>query len=476
MAAGRVDEAQVDTALTRLVNIQMRLGFFDPPARVPFTAIGAESVDTSEHRALAKEAADQALVLLRNAPVGHMSSRQGVRDGLVAGNGALPLSLATVRRVAVLGPLADDGRNMLGNYEGDPKVLISPLAGIRTLVETAIPLAKEAAVLDSEAAAEAARQVQQSECDAVVLVVGLRSEAGAGRLQVESGGGRPMDEAEGQDRTSLLLPGGQATLVRHVAAAAAAKAVAPPVILVLIGGGSMDVSEFDTPASNVSAILWAGYPGQAGGAAIADAIFGRTNPSGRLTTTWHRESFVQRVEMARMWMRPDAATGHPGRSHRFFVGDAEDILYPFGHGLSYATFHATLASVLPQRATLSTLASAGAWADSRALRQEIVAECTVHVTHRGGPPGAHVVLLMARPPSGTAGAPVQSLVAFERVVLAPGERRELQLRVSALALSFARDDDDGSRILPAGRWELWLEEGEAAHGSVVWASSLVLLG
>ena len=440
-----------DVALTRLLTIQMRLGFFDAKSpshhvRGPYGSIGLEAVDTNAHRQLAREAAEQSIVLLANKA------------------NALPLSASSVRRIALIGPLADDGQNQLGNYFGTPPYLSSVLDGLNSYRGKAIKVSHHEDSDDIEGASELA---SQDEIDAVVLVVGTVSEAGAGRTQVEQGDGskvKPMDEAEGLDRTSLLLHGNQSNLVRAVAAAAASAAKPRPVVLVLMSGGSLDVSEFDDIHSNVHAILWAGYPGQAGGEALASILFGDVSPSGRLTTTWHKEDFVKAVPFERMEMRPTSlpATSeavipsHPGLTHRFYNGGVGAPLYPFGHGLSYLQLKESIVKVVTRPAEMPT--ATAKWSDSKTLRRAIVATVTVKLEHLGGPSGAATVLLFARPPAGIAGvdgAPLQSLVAFERVphVAAGNKHHELQLEVSAYSLSFA--DADGTRVLPRGVWSLY---------------------
>lgn len=431
-----------DASLVRLISVQMRLGFFDAPDRGEFGHINGHAVDTPQHRALAREAAEQSLVLLSN----HRRT--------------LPLRRGSTRHVAVIGALADEPRNQLGNYYGEPLHLTSVLDGVRAHANV------EHLSGDNAAAAEEA--ARREDVDAVVVVIGLRSEAGAGVTQVEErqqgdGTQRPLDEAEGLDRTSLLLPHNQSYLVRAVAAAAATAAKQRPVVLVLICGGSMDVSEFDSSDSGVGAILWAGYPGQSGGEAIADTLFGLVSPSGRLTTTWHREDFAQRVAMEQMGIRP--TLGYPGRTHRFFDAsfyNGPEPLYTFGHGLSYTRCSEYIVAVAQSDAPIP-LQSVG-WADAPALRREVLAEVTVRVRHVGGPAGAHVVLLFASPPPVEVvlrGAPRQVLVAFKRIEwLEVNESINVVLDVTALSLSFARDDAQGTRIISRGDWALWVVAGE----------------
>lgn len=229
-------ESDVDGALTNTITVQMRLGMFDG-SRHPYAKLGPEDVCTASHQKLALQAARQGIVLLKN-------------DGP-----ALPLSQQRLGSVAVIGPNSDATVTMIGNYAGVPCGYTSPLQGIGKYARTihnegCVGVGCEKDDLFG-GAIEAA-----SKADATVLVMGLNQSI----------------EAEFVDRVGLLLPGRQQELVTKVAAASKG-----PVVLVLMSGGPLDVS-FAQNDPKIGAILWAGYPGQAGGAAIADVIFGAHNP------------------------------------------------------------------------------------------------------------------------------------------------------------------------------------------------------
>jgi len=184
-------------------------------------------VDTSAHRALAKDAADQSLVLLKNDAK------------------ALPLQPRDKLTLAVMGREAQATTNMQGNYYGTAPFLVSPVKGLESYAKV---ISNDGS--DISKSVEAVKSV-----DAVILVVGLQSE-----------GAKPADEAEGHDRTSLLLPGNQDDLVEKVSAAAATEK--KKTIVVVMGGGPVDISKIKQNP-NVDAIMWCGYPGQSGGDAIA---------------------------------------------------------------------------------------------------------------------------------------------------------------------------------------------------------------
>ncbi|CAF2010950.1 unnamed protein product [Brassica napus] len=233
---GLLTEYDVNLALANTITVQMRLGMFDGNLG-PYASLGPRDVCTLAHRHLALEAAHQGIVLLKN------SGR------------SLPLSPRRHRTVAVIGPNSDVTETMIGNYAGKACTYTTPLQGISRYART-LHQAGCAGVACRGNQGFGAAEAAAREADATVLVMGLDQSI----------------EAETRDRTGLLLPGYQQELVTRVAQASKG-----PVILVLMGGGPIDVS-FAKNNPRVAAIIWAGYPGQAGGAAIANIIFGAVNP------------------------------------------------------------------------------------------------------------------------------------------------------------------------------------------------------
>ncbi|CAD5196229.1 unnamed protein product [Musa acuminata subsp. malaccensis] len=432
---GKVSEADVDAALTHTVAVQMRLGMFDgEPSQQPFGNLGPQHVCTQAHRNLALEAARQAMVLLKNDA------------------GTLPLSPSRLRTVAVVGPNSDATVTMIGNYAGVPCAYTSPLKGIGGYVDTVHQVGCNNVACSGEqpigAAVEAARRA-----DAAIVVVGLDQSI----------------ESEGRDRVGLLLPGRQQELVSEVA-----KACRGPTVLVLMCGGPVDVS-FAKDDPNIAAILWAGYPGQAGGTAIAEVIFGAHNPGGKLPVTWYPQEYVEKVTMTNMAMRADPSTGYPGRTYRFYDGP---VVYSFGHGLSYTKFTHALADTPAQVSVpFDGLRAEPLFNASEPGRTVPVthARCDglsvpvhVDVTNAGDRDGSHTVLVYWRPPAAD-GAPSKQLVAFEKVHLAAGE----QVRV-LLGVDVCRDltvaDGDGIRRIPLGEHSLHV--GDLTHTISLQAESL----
>ncbi|KAG2705161.1 hypothetical protein I3760_05G039600 [Carya illinoinensis] len=235
---GLLAEAAIDKAITNNFGTLMRLGFFDgDPRKQLYGKLGPKDVCTPENQELAREAARQGIVLLKNSPA------------------SLPLSPTAIKSLAVIGPNANVTKTMIGNYEGIPCKYTTPLQGLTASVATTYqPGCTNVAC--STAQLDAAKKIAAL-ADATVLIMGADQSI----------------EAESRDRIDITLPGQQALLVTEVA-----KASKGPVILVIMSGGGMDIS-FAKSDDKITSILWVGYPGEAGGAAIADVIFGYFNPS-----------------------------------------------------------------------------------------------------------------------------------------------------------------------------------------------------
>jgi beta-glucosidase len=244
------------------------------------------------------------------------------------------------------------------------------------------------------------------EADAVVLVLGLNSRLEGEEMRVTVEGFR------GGDRTSLDLPRAQQDLMEQVVAAAAGK----PVVLVLLAGSAVAVNWAD---ANVPAILQAWYPGQAGGTAIADVLFGRVSPGGRLPVTVYRSAAD---------LPPFEDYAMKGRTYRFSTGSP---LYPFGHGLSYGRFEYTALRV-PATAIAGTPVPVSVMVRNAGsvVADEVV---QVYVTHEDAP----------------AGAPLRALEAFRRVTLAPGHSQRVDFTLDERALSVVHPD--GERRVGPGR-------------------------
>ncbi|OIV91003.1 hypothetical protein TanjilG_16963 [Lupinus angustifolius] len=432
---GLLNEGEVNNALVNTLTVQMRLGMFDgEPSAQPYGHLGPRDVCTQAHQDLAHEAAKQGIVLLKN-------------------NGpSLPLSLRRHHTVAVIGPNSDVTVTMIGNYAGIACAYTSPLQGIGRYAKTIheVGCTNVACKDDKQfvGALDAARQA-----DATVLVMGLDQSI----------------EAETMDRVGLLLPGYQQQLVSKVAAASKG-----PTILVLMSGGPVDIT-FAKNDPRIKGILWAGYPGQAGGAAIADILFGTANPGGKLPITWYPQEYLQNLPMTNMAMRSSVSKGYPGRTYRFYNGP---VVYPFGYGLSYTHFIHSLASA-PK--VLSVPVAGHHHGNSSNISNKAIrvthARCSklsislqVYVKNIGSKDGTHTLLVFSTPPSGNGHwAPHKQLVAFEKVHVPAKARQRVQINIHVCKL-LSVVDKLGTRRIPLGEHSLHI--GDIKHSLSLQALTL----
>ncbi|VVA24633.1 PREDICTED: beta-D-xylosidase [Prunus dulcis] len=422
---GLVSQLEINWALANTMTVQMRLGMFDgEPSAHQYGNLGPRDVCTPAHQQLALEAARQGIVLLENR------------------GRSLPLSTRRHRTVAVIGPNSDVTVTMIGNYAGVACGYTTPLQGIGRYTRTI----HQAGCTDVHcngnqlfgAAEAAARQA-----DATVLVMGLDQSI----------------EAEFVDRAGLLLPGHQQELVSRVA-----RASRGPTILVLMSGGPIDVT-FAKNDPRISAIIWVGYPGQAGGTAIADVLFGTTNPGGKLPMTWYPQNYVTHLPMTDMAMRADPARGYPGRTYRFYRGP---VVFPFGLGLSYTTFAHNLAHgpTLVSVPLTSLKATANSTMLSKAVRVSH-ADCNalspldvhVDVKNTGSMDGTHTLLVFTSPPDGKWAASKQ-LVGFHKIHIAAGSEKRVRIAVH-VCKHLSVVDRFGIRRIPLGEHKLQI--GDLSH-------------
>jgi len=229
-----------------------------------------------------------------------------------------------------------------------------------------------------------------------------------------------------------------------------------PVILVVMSGSSLDLTSAANSA-DVDAIIWVGYPGQAGGQALAQTLFGDNNPSGRLPFTLHAASFVNEVSMLDMHMRP--GTNNPGRTYRFYTGKP---VYEFGFGLSYTTFTyqwSAFPDTVSQRVIENVLDYAGTFVDRMTEPKSILATVTCKVTNTGTVAGDDAVLYFVVPSdSGKNGSPLKYLAGFQRVTLTPGSSTTVTFNV--LARDLALPGRDGKYRTTAGPWMIQIGNGE----------------
>lgn len=369
-----VTEAEIDTAVARVLRLKFGLGLFDDPYSDPAEA--ARNVGSASHRETAEEVARQGIVLLKN-------------DGL------LPLDRKSVNRIAVIGPNADQQYNQLGDYtapQPEDKVT-TVLEGIRAAVpDVEVVYVKGCAVRDTTLTDIPAAVAAAHDADVVVLVVGGSSARDFRTSYAETGAANTdpayisdMDCGEGFDRSTLWPLGDQLRLMEAV------YDTGTPVVTVYIQGRTLDMN---LAAERSGALLTAWYPGQEGGSAVADVIFGDFNPSGRLPVSIPRSVGQLPVHYSRMSGDCD------------YMDGSGAPLYRFGYGLSYTTFEYSGMSVVPTP-------------DGEGCR------VSCRVANTGTRAGAEVVQLYVHDVVASVSQPPMLLKGFRRVELQPGQSREV---------------------------------------------------
>jgi beta-glucosidase len=370
---GLVREEDLDVAVRRLMLARMRLGMFDPPERVPYAQVPYSANDALEHDRLARRVAQESIVVLKN-------------------DGVLPLR-KDVGMIAVVGPTADDVTTLLGNYNGTPSHPVTVLAGITAAVSpgTRVFRSRGVDLVDGwQGSGGRPRPLEEivkeaGEADVIVFVGGLSPELEGEEMKV------PYPGFAGGDRTDLELPASQQRLLE------ALHATGKPVVLVLTTGSALAVR---WAKEHLPAIVVAWYPGQRGGSAVADVLFGDANPAGRLPVTFYASADQ---------LPPFADYAMEGRTYRYFRGEP---LYPFGHGLSYTRFEYSGLSL--SRGRLGAGDRLEVWLD---------------VTNAGGRDGDEVVQLYARDVESRVPVAIRQLRGFERVRLKAGETRRVRFEV-----------------------------------------------
>ncbi|CAK9174271.1 unnamed protein product [Ilex paraguariensis] len=417
----KLPEASIDRALHNLFTVRMRLGLFNgDPTKQLFSTIGADQVCTQEHQDLALEAARNGIVLLKN------SAR------------LLPLSKTKTMSLAVIGPNADAAQTLLGNYAGPPCKSTTPLQALQEYVKNTKYNQGCNAVSCTSVSINEAVSIAK-EADFVVLVMGLDQ----------------SQERESHDREDLVLPGKQQSLITSVA-----KTTKKPIVLVLFCGGPVDIS-FAKHDPKIGSILWAGYPGEAGGLALAQIIFGDHNPGGKLPITWYPKDFIK-IPMTDMRMRPEPSKGYPGRTYRFYKGQK---VFEFGYGLSYSAYSYDFVSVTKDNLYLNQLSTSPVIESSESVWYISVSEmgrescekakfsAIVGVKNQGDMAGKHPVLLFVRQAKLTSGSPMKQLVGFQSVSLNTGERAEIEFVLSPCE-HLSRANEHGLMVIEEGTHSL----------------------
>ncbi|HEY5224923.1 MAG TPA: glycoside hydrolase family 3 N-terminal domain-containing protein [Microbacteriaceae bacterium] len=380
VAQGLVDEATIDTAVRRVLTAKFRLGLFENPYVDEDASEGV--LGTAGHREIARAAAEGTAVLLKNEAA------------------ALPLDASTLTSIAVIGQLASSKRDTLGPWVFDhvTEETVSILDGIRAWVgsEASVEYAPGAGIpprifpsmfdsMDPSTENTPADYDDDAEIERAVAI------AAAADVAVVVVGEQQNQIGENASTSTIDLPGRQLDQLQRIAA------TGTPVVLLVMSGRPLDLRWAD---ANIPAILQVWYPGTRGGEAVAGLLFGDASPAGRLPFTWPRH--VGQVPMIYSHLR----TFQPEAQDKRYWDEASTPLYPFGHGLSYASFRYEGLRLDRDRIAIGDTTTA-----------------SVDVTNTSDRAADDVVQLYIHQRHGTSSRPVRELKGFERVAFAAGETR-----------------------------------------------------
>lgn len=399
VAAGKVPPTAVDDSVRRLLRVMFSAGLFDAPTR-------GGKIDTPEQRAVARRAATEGVVLLKNA------------------DAVLPLGGHGLHTIAVIGPSAAAARTGGGGSSFvQSSYAVTALDGIKAAAGASahIEYALGATMQGEDAAGETPAAVDALRREAVAM-------AGKADAAIVVVGNSRKIEAESYDRASMDLPAHQDELIAAVAAAN------PHTIVVVIAGAPITMTRW---VDHVPAIVYAWYGGQEAGRAIGDILFGRENPSGKTPVTFPKR-----------WEDSPAFGHYPGTDlhvtygegiyvgYRGFEHRGVEPLFAFGHGLSYTTFGYSDIAVTPTR-----------------VRQGEIANVAVTVRNTGSRAGAEVVQLYVHQVRCRIDRPNKELKGFARVMLAPGQSRRITLTLDQRALSYF-DPEKDDWVAEPGKFEV----------------------
>jgi beta-glucosidase len=415
--AGILSEGVIDDALTKVFTTRMQTGEFDPPSQVPYNSLTKSVIQSSAHQALARQVADNSLVLLKNDNVSGTSTP------------LLPADSSTLGKVVILGDLAN--KVTLGGYSGSPSLQVSAVQGITNAVKAANPNAQ----IYYDAAG-----TSTTSTSSVSLSTQTQQEIQSADLVLVLAGTDAAVAAEGHDRSTIAMPGSYDSLISQVAALGN-----PRTALVIQSDGPVTINNVQ---SDFPAILFSGYNGESQGDALADVLFGQQNPSGHLDFTWYADD-SQLPAMSTYGLAP-AATGGLGRTYMYFTGTPT---YPFGYGLSYTKFSFSNLQVIPQ-----------------AVSADGTVNVSFNVTNTGSVPGATVAQLYVGTPSSLGSSyPVKRLEGFQKTnVLAPGQTQTVNLTVPVSRLEFW-DQSAAKWVVDDGtyQFELAYDSGDVAQSAPV---------
>lgn len=413
---GKIPTSVVDEAVRRVLRVKMAMGLFEHPYtdenQPPYQP-------TPEKRALAKKAAEESFVLLKN-------------EGVPGVGRLLPLA-SDLKSVALIGPLADDAEDMLGSWgaQGNPKDAVTLRGALQDKLGNKLVYVKGTDILSTDTSGFAAAVTAAKNADLVILALG---EAGS-------------MTGEASSRTHLSLPGNQEQLLEQVAAAG------KPVVLVLFDGRPTAVP---WAAAHVPAILEAWFPGMEAGAALVSVLTGEVSPSGKLPVEFPYSVGQEPLYLAQLPTgRPagDTDLTHPptNAAEKYlsrYIDSPNAPVFPFGWGLSYAQFTYTNVKI-----------------DHTGGSSKDVGAITVGVDVKNisNVPGAEVAQLYLRNTVASVSQPVRELKGFHRLMLQPGESQHVEFKLGYDDLAFY--NAEVKRVVEPGTFDVFVGGSSQAENA-----------
>ena len=420
--SGQVPMALLDDAVKRILRGKFRLGLFDGKKIV----IDESKLNLPEYKEVALQAARESLVLLKNENV-------------------LPLDVNGIKRIAVVGPLADDAQNQLGGWTmQQPRENVKTvLDGIKELVGSSVDVVYEKGVNITEA------EIEGVSSGGGVEDLGLGSSESNASMDAAIEAAKNSDvvvavlgeaanmSSEPNSRSNINLPGRQEEFLK------ALHATGVPVVLVLINGRPLTI---EWAAKNIPSIIEAWFPGQEGGIAVAEAIFGKINPSGKLTIT-----FPKTIGQVPMWYYHAYQKNWGGQEAygQRYLDIEDEPLFHFGHGLSYTTFEYSDITIVPTTNSI---------------------KISVSVSNAGKMSGTEIVQLYISDKVASMVPMNKKLYRFRRISLDPGHTRRLTFDINTSELSVLTKD--GKRIVEPGDFDVLV--GPSSEDSKLLKSSFNL--
>jgi beta-glucosidase len=358
-------EKEVDQRLFELLRTEFKLGFYDDPGKIPYHAYGADSVHNAAHIALTRKVAQQSMVLLKND------------------HNILPLNKADYPSIMVLGPNAASLDAMIGNYHGVSSKVVNFVEGITGAVDPSTRIEYDLGA-DYTDTTHFGGIWAASNSSVTIAVIGLSP-------VLEGEAGDAFLSKSGGDKKDLSLPPSEIAFMKQLR-----RDVKKPIIAVITAGSDVDISAIEPYAD---AVVMAWYPGEQGGNAFADLLFGKVSPSGHLPLTFYRS--IKDV--------PDYADyAMKGRTYRYFNGALQ---YPFGFGLSYTAFEYQLQN-----------------APANQYNAKDTLSVTLKVKNTGKMDGDEVVQAYIEYPQ-IDRMPIKELKGFKRVSISKGNEQLVTIRI-----------------------------------------------